>query len=205
MNAPPSRDRPPQPIPCLKDGSHVDINHQQLDEILADFSALGRATYLDDLILGFGYAATERDDLGNPQFSPDLPQVPVALVERHQALWTHPDNDTPRQEAWTELALSQGMRRIDDAVQKLPNLDGWLIAKWPRDGGGLQLQQPDGNLFVYALCKLDPEWIAAAQQYSWVLHGPRLGLRVPPERVDVEQRRTLVTGGLMRWGQVRTP
>jgi len=197
----------------------MEINHQQLDEILVDFSALGRTTYLDDPILGFGYAATERDDLGLPQFSPELPQVPVALVERHQALWTHPDNDTPQQEVWTEQALSQGMQRIGHGVHQLPNLDGWLIAEWPRDGGGLQLQQPDGNLFVYALCDLDPIWIAAAQQYHWVLvlHVPRLGLRVPPgqENTDTEHQRTtelatarkegLVTGGLMQWGQVRTP
>lgn len=85
----------------------MEINHRQLDEILADFSALGRTTYLDDPILGFGYAATDRDDLGIPQFSPELPQVPVALVERHQALWTHPDNDTPQQEVWTEHALTR--------------------------------------------------------------------------------------------------
>jgi hypothetical protein len=196
----------------------VQINHQQLDEILADFSALGRATYLDDPILGFGYAATERDDLGIPQFSPELPRVPVALVERHQALWTHPDNDTPQQEVWTEHALSQGMRRIGDhGVHQLPNLDGWLIAEWPRDGGGLQLQQPDDNLFVYALCELDPAWTAAAQQHHevLVLHGPNLGLRFPPDRADAElqsrmelataRKDGLVTGGLMQWGQARTP
>ncbi|MGH3764777.1 MAG: hypothetical protein ACRDTX_06460, partial [Pseudonocardiaceae bacterium] len=144
----------------------MDINHQQLDEILADFSALGRAAYLDDRALGFGYAATDRDELGIPQFSPDLPRVPVALVERHQALWTHPDTDTPQQEAWTENALMQGMQRLGPGVRQLPNLDGWLIAEWPRDGGGLQLQQSDGNLFVYALCDLDPIWIAAAQHYG---------------------------------------
>jgi hypothetical protein len=73
----------------------VEINHQQLDEILADFPALGRATYLDDSVLGLGYAATYLDELGIPQFSPDLPQVPVALIERHQALWTHPNNPDP--------------------------------------------------------------------------------------------------------------
>ncbi len=193
----------------------MEINHQQLDEILADFSAIGRTTYLDDPILGFGYAATERDNLGIPQFSPELPQVPVALVERHQALWTHPDNDTPQQEVWTEHALTQGMQRIGQGVHQLPNLDGWLIAEWPRDGGGLRLQQPDGKLFVYALCDLDQTWIAAAQHYHWVLvlHG----LRVPPdqENTDTEHQRTtelvtarnegLVTGGLMQWGQVRTP
>ncbi|WP_327586961.1 hypothetical protein OHA25_08110 [Nonomuraea sp. NBC_00507] len=69
-------------------------------------------------------------------------------------------------------------------VHQLHNLDGWLIAEWPRDGGGLQLQQPDGNLFVYALCDLDPKWIAAAQHYNWVLvlHGPRLGVRESPDR-----------------------
>lgn len=128
-----------------------------------------------------GHAATELDDLGLPKFSPELPQLPIALVERHQALWTHPDNDTPQQEVWTEHALSQGMQRIGRGVHKLPNLNGWLIAEWPRDGGGLQLQQPDGNLFVYALCDFDPAWIAAAQHYHWVLvlHGPRVGLRVP--------------------------
>ncbi len=195
----------------------MEITHQQLDEIVADFSALVRITYLDDPILGFGYAATERDDLGLPQFSPELPQVPVALVERHQALLTHPDNDTLQQEVWTEPALTHGMQRIGHGVHQLLNLDGWLIAEWPRDGGGLQLQQPDGNLFVYAQCDLDPTWIAAAQHYHWVLvlHGPRLGLGVPPNQADAEHQRTtelatarkegLVTGGLMQWGQVRTP
>jgi hypothetical protein len=53
----------------------MEINQQQLVEILADFSALGRPTYLDDPVLGLGYAATDRDELGIPQFSPDLPQV----------------------------------------------------------------------------------------------------------------------------------
>ncbi|MGH3670953.1 MAG: hypothetical protein ACRDSH_09990, partial [Pseudonocardiaceae bacterium] len=170
----------------------MEISHQQLDEILADFSALGRTTYLDDPILGFGYAATERDNLGIPQFSPELPQVPVVLVERHQAMWTHPDNDTPQQEVWTEHALTLGMERIGHGVHQLPNLNGWLIAAWPRDGGGVQLQQPNGNLFVYALCDLDPTWIAAAQHYQWVLvlHGPRLGLRIPPSQPDAERQRT---------------
>lgn len=46
------------------------------------------------------------------------------------------------------------MQRLGRSVHELPNLDGWLIVEWPRDGGGLQLQQPDGNLFVYALCEL---------------------------------------------------
>ena len=110
------------------------------------------------------------------------------------------------------------MRRIGaPGVRQLPNLDGWLIAEWPRDGGGLQLQQPDGNLFVYALCEVGPAWTAAAQDYGevLVLHSPHLGLRVPPGRAGAEyQRRTelantrkegLVTGGLMRWGRIRTP
>jgi hypothetical protein len=194
----------------------MEINQRQLDEILADFSALGRTTYLDDPVLGLGYAATDLDELGIPEFSPDLPQVPVALIERHQAMWTHPNNPGPRQEVWTEHALSHGMRRLNRGVRKLPNLDGWLIAEWPRDGGGLQLQQPDGNLFVYALCDLAPEWIADAQQYGWVLvlHGPQLGLRVPADRADVDHVRAtelgnahtdgLVTGGLMQWGRVRS-
>lgn len=196
----------------------MEINHQQLDEILADFSALGRATYLDDPVLGLGYAASELDELGIPEFSPDLPQVPVALIERHQALWTHPDNPTPRQEAWTEMALAQGMQRLGRGVRKLPNLDGWLIAERPpRDGGGLQLQQPNGSLFVYASCELAPAWTAAARHYGsvLVLHGPQLGLRVPADLADAEhvrateldtaQQEGLVTGGLMQWGQVRTP
>jgi hypothetical protein len=44
----------------------MEVNHQQLDEILADFSATGRTTYLDDPLLDFGYAATHRDELGIP-------------------------------------------------------------------------------------------------------------------------------------------
>src|ERR1035441_2882631 len=199
------------------DGSPVDINHEQLDTILADFSASGLATYLDDPVLGFGHAATDLDDLGIPRFSPELPRIPVALVERHQALWTHPGNDGPQQEVWTEQALSQGMQRIGaPGVRQLPSLDGWLIAEWPRDGGGIQLQQPDGTLFVYALCQVAPAWTAAAREYAevLVLHGPHLGLRVPAGRADAaHQRRTevadarkdgLVTGGLMRWGRTRT-
>ena len=195
----------------------MDINDQQLDEILTDFSALGRTTYLDDPILGLGHAAIERDELGIPRFSPQLPQIPVVLVERHQAMWTHPGNDTPPQEVWTEHALTRGMRRIGLGVQQLPNLDGWLIAEWPRDGGGVQLQQPDGDLFVYALCDLDQAWVTAARHYHWVLvfHGPRLGLRIPPTQPDADHQHTtelatarqegLVTGGLIQWGQTHTP
>ena len=198
----------------------MEINDQQLDEILKDFSALGRATYLDDPLLGLGYAALDRDDLGIPQFTPDVPQVPVALIERHQALWTHPDNPGPRQEVWTEMALAKGMLQLGRGVRKLPNLDGWLIAEWPRDNGGLQLQQPDGNLFVYALCDLTPAWTTAAQHYGevLVLHGPQLGLRQPAKselaaadidhlratELDTAQKNGLVTGGLMRWGRVRS-
>jgi hypothetical protein len=193
----------------------VEINHDQLDKILADFSANGLTTYLDDPVLGFGYAASDLDDLGIPRFSPELPRVPAVLVERHQALWTHPDNDEPQQEVWTAQALSQGMQLISYGVSQLPNLDGWLIAEWSRDGGGLQLQQPDGNLFVYALCKIDPAWISAAQNYGevLVLHGPRLGLRIPSSQTDFEHRRAaelasarkedMVTGGLMNWGRIR--
>jgi hypothetical protein len=198
----------------------MEISHQQLDEILADFSAQGRTTYLDDPVLDIGHTATERDGEGVPQFSPDLPRVPVVLIERHQALWTTPADGTPRQEVWTENALSQGMRRISvgqGGARKLPNLDGWLIAPWPREGGGLQLQQPDGALFVYATGDPDPTWIAAAQHYQWVLvlHGPRLGLRDSSGQqntLDGDASQTelaaasadgLVTGGLMRWGQVR--
>ncbi len=147
----------------------MEINDRQLDEIPADFSAVGQPAYLDDPALGFGHAALDQDDLGIPRFSPDLPRVPVALIERHQALWTHPDNPTPRQEVWTELALAHGMQRIGPrGVHRLPNLDGWLLGEWPRDGGGLQLQQPDGTLFVYALCALAADWIAAARHYATV-------------------------------------
>ncbi|MGH3798532.1 MAG: hypothetical protein ACRDTD_00070 [Pseudonocardiaceae bacterium] len=35
---------------------------------------------------------------------------------------THPDNNSPQQEVWTEHALSQGMRRIGHGVHQLPNL-----------------------------------------------------------------------------------
>jgi hypothetical protein len=193
-----------------------EVTEKQLQEILADFSALGRATYLDDPALGFDYASAELDELGLPRFSPDVPRVPVALVERHQEMWTHPDNPGPRQEIWTEQALSQGMGRIGTGVQRLPSLDGWLIAEWPEDGGGLQLQQPDRTLFVYALCEVDEAWTEAARKYGevLVLHGPRLGLRVQPgrtARADHERRAELadarrdglVTGGLMRWGRVK--
>jgi hypothetical protein len=69
---------------------------------------------------------------------------------------------------------------------------------------------------VYALCGVDPAWTATAQQYGevLVLHGPHLGLRVPPGMTDLvaHRRRTeltnarkdgLVTGGLMRWGRLK--
>jgi len=132
--------------------NHEEATDEQLQEILADFSALGHATYLDDPVLGFDYASAELDEMGLPRFSPEVPRVPVVPVERHQEMWTHPDNPGPRQEIWTDRALSQGMGRIGTGVQRLPSLDGWLMAEWPGDGGGLQLQQPDGRLFVYALC-----------------------------------------------------
>jgi hypothetical protein len=92
-----------------------------------------------------------------------------------------------------------------------------MAARWRRTTATTTRRQPDGNLFVYALCDLDPTWIAAAQHYHWVLvlHSPRLGLGVPPSQDDAEHQRTtelatarkesLVTGGLMQWGQVRTP
>lgn len=195
------------------------ITDQQLDEILADFSALGRVTYLTDPALGFSHAATGRDDLGIPKFTPELPPLPVALIERHQALWTTPVDDTPRQEVWTYMALAKGMERITlpPGVYQLPNLDGWVIGAWPRSGGGLQLQQPDGNLFVYAPCRVPRKWLTAARRYSWVLvlHGPRLGLKVPSGLPDAAHHRAaemragrtggLVTGGLMMWGEVRKP
>lgn len=129
-------------------------------------------------------------------------------------MWTHPDNDTPPQEVWTEQALSLGMRHIGHGVNNLSDLEGWLIAEWPRDGGGLQLQQPDGTLFVYALCEVDPTWLAAVRELGRVLvvHGPSLGLRVPSDHPDAEHERAtalatartqgLVTGGLIRWGRL---
>jgi hypothetical protein len=194
-----------------------EITEEQLNAILADFSALGRATYIDDPGLGFDYFATEEDaKRGVPSFIPEPPRVPVALIERHQEMWTHPGNPGSRQEVWTQHALMQGMQRIGLGVQKLPNLEGWLIAEWPDDDGGLQLQQPDGNLFVYALCQVDKAWTEAAQGSGevLVLHGPRLGIKVPPARAELMEhhRRTeladarrdgLVTGGLMRWGRVK--
>ena len=192
----------------------MEISHQQLDEILADFSALGRATYLDDPALGFGHTATDRDEHGIPLFSSELPQIPVALIERHQALMTHPDTDGPQQEVWTTQAAALGMHRIGTGVFQLPNLDGWLIAEWPDDQGGLQLQQPNGSLFVYALCPLEPAWLAAARHYDrvLVLHGPNLGLTAAPDRATdpaaellAAREQGLVTGGLMQWGRVRTP
>lgn len=191
------------------------ISHEQLDSILADFSARGHTTYLDDALLGLGHAAVKRDEIGVPTFSPDVPRLPVLLVERHQALWTHPDTPGPRQEVWTEQALTCGMQRIRDGVVQIPNLDGWLIAEWPRDDGGLQLQSPDGNLFVYTMERPDPAWVGEAQHWQQVvvLHGPRLGLRVLADTTATlddaaadllaARKEGLVTGGVMRWGQVR--
>lgn len=65
-------------------------SHQQPDEIPADFSALARTIHLDDAVAGFGHAAAERDSLGVPQVSSELPRVPGVPCERHQTLWTHP-------------------------------------------------------------------------------------------------------------------
>lgn len=191
------------------------ISHKQLDSILADFSARGHVTYLDDALLGLSHAAVERDEVGVPAFSPKVPRLPVLLVERHQALWTHPETPGPRQEVWTEQALTHGMQRIRDGVVEIPNLDGWLVAEWPRDDGGLQLQSPDGNLFAYTVERPTPSWMVAAQKWQQVvvLHGPQLGLRVlaDPNTPDdaaahlLEARKNgLVTGGVTRWGQVRT-
>jgi hypothetical protein len=192
----------------------MEINQQQLDEILADFSASGRATFLDDPILGLGYGAIDRAELGIPPLSQDLPRFPVAVVQRHQELWAHPGNETTRQEVWTEHALSLGMQRLGLEVRRLPSLGGWLIAEWPLQGGGLQLQQPDGQLFVYALCHLPPGWLDAARGYGsvLVLHGPQLGLRATADPADAEQlpaaelesahKEGMVTGGLIRWGSV---
>lgn len=195
----------------------MQISHDQLDAILADFSALARTTYLDDPVLDFSHAATELNEMGVPAFSTDVPKVPVALIERHQALWTHPDTAPEQQEVWTEQALSLGLGCIGYGVQKLPNPAGWVIGRWPRESGGLQLQQPDGNLFVYALCKLEPAWLAAARHYHsvLVLHGPRLGLKVPYAHPDADGERTreliaarqqgLVTGGIIPWGEIHQP
>jgi hypothetical protein len=203
-----------------KSAHRLEISSLQLDEILADFSALGRTTYLDDPRLGLGSVATEVDDLGMPEFSPELPHIPVALIERHQALWLPCDDDTARQEVWTDEALAHGMRRIGSGVHQYSYLDGWLVAEWQRDGGGLHLQQTDGGLFVYALCCPDSTWLEAAQHHRGVLviHGPHLGLRVPPEQegdcgtgqlrtteLATARRDGLVTGGFMRWGRVATP
>lgn len=187
------------------------LSEQELDEILSDFSAVGRTTWMQDPALGFGYVATDRDELGMPRFSPEIPAVPVALVERHQALWTNPE-DGPQQEVWTEHAVLKGMPRLGEGVYQLPTLPGWVLAEWPEQGGGLQLQQPDGTLFVYAVCALGPEWLSAAQRCggALVLHGPRLGLRISRTRPDAEQQRArelaaakhdgLVTGGIAAWG-----
>jgi hypothetical protein len=101
-----------------------------------------------------GRTATGLDDQGIPEFSPELPRIPVpgrAVLGNVDA----PGNPGLRQEVWTEQALHEGMQRIGHGVSKLPSLDGWLIAELP-DGGGLQLQQSDGTLFVYALCEVDP-------------------------------------------------
>jgi hypothetical protein len=68
----------------------AEITNEQLDKILADFSARGCATYLDDPALGFGHAATDLDDLGIPGFSPDLSRVPAAPVERTYAVGPAP-------------------------------------------------------------------------------------------------------------------
>lgn len=115
------------------------------------------------------------------------------------------------------MALQYGMERIGHGVTRVPNLEGWAIGEWPSDGGGLQLQQPDGELFVYERCEVPPSWIAAAERTEWVLvlHGPNLGLRVPAGGPEADRQRSselleartqgLVTGGLMRWGRMRTP
>jgi hypothetical protein len=103
---------------------------------------------------------------------------------------SHPDNDGPQQEVWTEMAPRYRMRRIGDhGVHQLPSLEGWLIGEWPSDDGGLQLAQPDCNLFLYALCEITPEWLASAKNPSevFVLHGPSLG--IPPDSRDAVLRR----------------
>lgn len=198
-------------------GSPVQIGQQELDTILADFSVLGRATYLGDPVLARGLgldgATLRHADLIAALSSPDRSEVPVVLLERHQALWAHPDHDRRRQqEVWTELALSQGMQRLPRGIGQLPDLARWLIAPWPGERPGVQLRQPDGHLFVYAPCALSPEWIGTAGRLGrvLVLHGPRLGLGVPADLADAEptrateleaaQRDGLVTGGLVRWG-----
>lgn len=166
---------------------------------------------MNDPALGFGYVATERDELGMPRFSPVVPAVPVTLVERHQWLWTNPE-DGPQQEVWTEQAVLKGTPRLGEGVYHVPTLPDWDLAEWPDQGGGLQLQQPDGNLFAYAVRALEPEWLSAAHRCggALVLHGPRLGLRISRTRPDAEQERAqefaaakhdgLETGGIASWG-----
>ena len=67
-----------------------------------------------------------------------------------------------------------------------------------------------------ALCEVDSAWTGrrSGVREVLVLHGPHLGLRIPPGMLDLVEhssrptRRTphkggLVTGGLMRWGQLK--
>lgn len=190
----------------------MSFHDEELDEILAGTAGTGFTTYLDDPRLGFGHVSTERDEMGIPQFSPQAPKIPVALVERHREAWTRPDESRP-QEMWTEHATQQGMSVLGSGVYRLPILPGWAIGKRTDHHPGLQLQQPDGNSFAYASCAVASDWVATARDYGGVivLHGPRLGLhpehhhlvseREHAREIAAAKQEGLVTGGIMAWGR----
>jgi hypothetical protein len=86
-----------------------------------------------------------------------------------------------------------------------------------RTKDGIVLRDPDGAVYAEGTAVFDPAWVSTATSLGnvLVLHGPRLGIRIPPGRtaasytIDVRakeikqgRREGLLAGATVEWQPV---
>jgi hypothetical protein len=183
------------------------------DRVALDLDMNARVTFTDDPAVALGSMVTGMAADGRLEHdTATTEQVPVALFEptRTQVM-VDPVTKQATWELHTVGALDLGMHLVPYGVVQFKTLQGWRLGRGP---GGLELDAPGPHPVARSAVDVPPAWVSAAasHRYVLVLHGIRLGVRIPPgarpQDYTAEKRRAeliqarrdgLVTGGLVRW------
>jgi hypothetical protein len=144
-------------------------------------------TYLDDPVFGPGrvpVAGITEDGTLIPDRGGTVDPIPVVLFEPSRCVISHDSRTGTAHELLTEAIIAAGFHRIPAG----PLWTGRPAQGWGlhRTAEGLVLRDADGAVYAEATTALDPAWVSTATSLGsvLVLHGPCLGIRIPPGRTQ---------------------